>query len=57
MELFTAPAPDGMGFNKLMYRGHFKNEIAKLVQWYCLCDMRDTDGGVLQVGEAVHVRS
>ena len=30
MELFTAPVPDGMGFNKLMYRGRFKSEMAKL---------------------------
>ena len=30
VELFTAPVPDGMGFNKLMYRGRFKSEMAKL---------------------------
>ena len=30
LELFTAPVPDGLGFNKLMFRGSFKSEMAKL---------------------------
>ena len=29
--LFTAPAPDGLGFNKLMFKGRFKKEMEKLV--------------------------
>ena len=30
LELFTAPAPDGLGFTRLMFRGKFKSEMAKL---------------------------
>ena len=29
--LFMAPAPDGLGFNKLMFKGRFKKEMDKLV--------------------------
>ena len=29
-ELFTTPAPEGLGLNKLMFRGRFKSEMAKL---------------------------
>ena len=29
--LFTAPAPDGLGFNKLMFKGRFKKEMEQLV--------------------------
>jgi hypothetical protein len=29
--LFTAPAPNGLGFNKLMFKGRFKKEMEKLV--------------------------
>ena len=29
-EMFTAPVPDGLGFNKLLFTGRFKNEMAKL---------------------------
>ena len=29
--IFTAPAPDGLGFNKLMFKGRFKKEMEKLV--------------------------
>ena len=29
--LFTVPAPDGLGFNKLMFKGRFKKEMEKLV--------------------------
>jgi hypothetical protein len=29
--LFTTPAPDGLGFNKLMFKGRFKKEMEKLV--------------------------
>ena len=28
--LFTAPAPRGLGFNKILFRGRFKNEMALL---------------------------
>jgi len=28
-ELFTTPAPEGLGLNKLMFRGRFKSEMAK----------------------------
>ena len=27
---FLAPAPDGLGMSKLMFRGRFKTEFAKL---------------------------
>jgi transcriptional regulator with XRE-family HTH domain len=29
--LFTTPAPDGLGFNKVMFKGKFKKEMEKLV--------------------------
>jgi hypothetical protein len=29
-ELFTTPAPEGLGLKKLMFRGRFKSEMAKL---------------------------
>jgi hypothetical protein len=29
--LFTAPAPDGLGFNKLMFKGRLKTEMQKLL--------------------------
>jgi hypothetical protein len=29
-ELFTTPAPEGLGLNKLMFHGLFKSEMAKL---------------------------
>lgn len=29
--IFMAPAPDGLGFNKLMFRGRLKNELANLL--------------------------
>ena len=29
--LFTAPSPDGLVFNKLMFKGRFKKEMEKLV--------------------------
>jgi len=29
-DMFTAPAPDGLGFNKILYRGRFASELAKL---------------------------
>jgi hypothetical protein len=28
--IFTAPAPEGMGFNRLLFRGRFKKEMANL---------------------------
>jgi len=28
--LFTAPAPRGLGFNKILFRGRFKNEMVLL---------------------------
>lgn len=31
IDLFTSPPPDGLGFNKLMFLGRFKSEMAKLV--------------------------
>ena len=29
--LFTSPAPDRLGFNKLMFKDRFKKEMEKLV--------------------------
>jgi len=29
-DMFTAPAPDGLGFNKILYRGRFVSEMSKL---------------------------
>ena len=40
MELFTAPVPDGLGLNRLMFRGRFKIEMAKL-----LCEGDATNTG------------
>lgn len=31
IDLFTSPPPDGLGFNKLMFLGRFKSEMAMLV--------------------------
>jgi len=29
-DMFTAPAPDGLGFNRILYRGRFVSEMSKL---------------------------